>query len=75
MVVFLLPSILFFALSMLLFGREEGPSSELVDVIDKISSLSLAKMIAAEIGVAALAAIVYALSLLLSISIYRKKEL
>ena len=75
MAVFLIPSMLVAGLAMLMAGTNDGESSAFFDAIDKMDSISSAQIIGAEIGAVVFTAVFFALSMLLSMRIYKNKEL
>lgn len=76
MAVFLVPTIIFSAIAMLAITSENDLVINIVDSIGSfIDSLTQIPDIVLMLGILAVFAIIYALSILLSISIYKKKDL
>ena len=75
MAVFLIPSMLVAGISMLIANNASEDSTQFFDALDKIPSVSPAQIIGVGIGLTAAAAVIYVLSMLLSMKIYGRKEL
>ncbi len=75
MAVFLVPSMLVAGISMIFANSASENSVPFIEVLGKIGSASPGQILGAEIGLTAGAAVIFALSMLLSVRIYKNKEL